>query len=262
MEKQVVFEGSKGKLFGVLHISERGKSPGIILFHGFTGNKCESHFIFTKLARKLSKDGFSVLRFDFYGSGDSEGNFEEMTLLTEMKDGEKALEFLKTFDFIEKEKIGICGLSMGAVTATYVAYKFREVKALCLWSPLAFPKIIKKKILTKKIREKIEKYGRCYISGMGHYIGKDFIDSIEKVDMKEFAEKYRGNVFIIHTKDDLSLDLKHPLFYFERFHKNAVNLKMLILDKGGHTFTTEESEKRVIEETTDFFKEVLKGGKL
>jgi len=262
MEKQVVFDGSKGKLSGVLHIPEKEKSPGIILFHGFTGNKCESHFIFTKLARKLCGEGFSVLRFDFYGSGDSEGNFEEMSILTEMKDGEKAMEFLKAFDFIEKEKIGICGLSMGAVTATYVAYKFKEVKALCLWSPLAFPKIIKKKILTKKIREKIEKYGRCYIPGMGHYIGKDFIESIEKIDMKEFTEKYRGNVSIIHTKDDLSLDLKHALFYFEKFHKNAINLKMLILDKGGHTFTTEESEKRVIEETTDFFKEVLKGGKL
>jgi hypothetical protein len=32
---------------------------------------------------------------------------------------------------------------------------------------------------------------------------------------------------------------------------------MLILDKGGHTFTTEESEKKVIEETKNFFVEVL-----
>jgi len=259
MEEQVIFEGYKGKLFGVLHIPERKKSLGIILFHGFTGNKCESHFIFTKLARRLCKEGFSVLRFDFYGSGDSEGNFENMTLQTEMEDGKKAIEFLKTFDFIDKEKIGVCGLSMGTLVATYVAYKFREVKALCLWSPLAFPNIIKKKILTKEIRKKIEKCGKVYISGIGHYIGKDFVKSLEEINIKEFAENYRGNVFIIHTKDDLSIDLKHSLFYFERFHKNAINLKMLILNKGGHTFITEESEKRVIEETTNFFKEVLNG---
>ena len=50
MERQVIFDGSKGKLFGVLHIPEKeGKFPGVILFHGFKGNKCESHFIFTKL---------------------------------------------------------------------------------------------------------------------------------------------------------------------------------------------------------------------
>ncbi|HOK56270.1 MAG TPA: prolyl oligopeptidase family serine peptidase [bacterium] len=258
MEKAVIFDGSKGKLFGVIHIPEKEKSPGIVLFHGFTGNKCESHFIFTKLARKLCREGFSVLRFDFYGSGDSEGNFYEMTLETEMKDGEKALEFFKTFDFVDREKIGVCGLSMGAVTAVYVVHKFKEVKGLCLWSPLAFPKIIQKKILTKKIREKIEKYGKCYIPGMGHYIGKGFIESLGKIDMKEYVENYRGNVFIIHTKDDLSLDLKNALFYFEKFHKNASNLKMLVLDKGGHVFTTEESENTVIDETTEFFKECFK----
>lgn len=258
MEKQVVFDGSRGKLFGVIHIPEEKISPGVILFHGFTGNKSESHFIFTKLARRLCKEGICVLRFDFYGSGDSEGNFEEMTLETEMNDGEKAIQFLKTFEFIDKEKIGLCGLSMGAVTATYVASKFNEVKGLCLWSPLAFPKIIKNKILTKKIRNKIEKYGKCYIPGMGHYIGKGFLTSLDNICMEKFAEKYRWNVFIIHTKDDASLDLKNALFYFEKFHKNACNMKMLILDKGGHVFTSEESENIVLEETTKFFKECLK----
>ncbi|MCM8784720.1 MAG: alpha/beta hydrolase [Candidatus Omnitrophica bacterium] len=255
MEKQVVFDGSKGKLFGVIHIAERNTSPGVILFHGFTGNKSESHFLFTKLARRLCKEGISVLRFDFYGSGDSEGDFEEMTLETEMEDGEKALQFLRTFNFIDKQKIGICGLSMGAVTATYVCSKFQEIKGLCLWSPLAFPKIIKKKILIKKIKEKIEKYGKCYIPGIGHYIGKGFVDSLERVALEDFVKKYKGKVFIIHTKDDASLDLKNSFFYFEKFYKNSSSLKMLILDKGGHVFTVEESENTVLEETTLFFKE-------
>ncbi|MCM8766751.1 MAG: alpha/beta hydrolase [Candidatus Omnitrophica bacterium] len=260
MEKQVIFDGSKGRLFGVIHIVEKNISPAVILFHGFTGSKVESHFLFTKLARRLYKEGISVLRFDFYGSGDSEGSFEEMTIETEMEDGKKAVQFLKEFEFVDKQKIGICGLSMGALTAVYVSSQFSEVKGLCLWSPLAFPKIIKKKILTKKIKEKIEKYGKCYIPGIGHYIGKSFINSLEKVNIEGFVKKYKGKVFIIHTKDDASLDLKNPLFYFEKFHKSASSLKMLILDKGGHVFTTEESENSVLEETTLFFKECFEKG--
>lgn len=259
MEKQIVIDGKKGKLFGILHIAEKEKSGGVILFHGFTGNKCESHFVFTKLARNLCKEGINVLRFDFYGSGDSEGRFEEMTLYTEMDDGESAFEYFKNLDFIEENKIGVLGLSMGAITATYIASKFPQVKDLCLWSPLAYPSIIKRKIVTRKIKRKLEEDGKAYIPGMGHFIGKEFIKSCEEVKMEDFAKKYRGKVFIIHTKDDASLDLKNPFFYFKNFHKNSISLKMLILDKGGHTFTTEESEKIAIEETVSFFKENLGG---
>lgn len=257
MEKQVIFDGSKGKLFGVLHIPESGnKSPGVVLFHGFTGSKCESHFIFTKLARRLCKEGISVLRFDFYGSGDSEGEFKDMTIETEINDGEKAIEYFKNLKFVDREKIGILGLSMGGLVAVCVASKFK-VKALCLWSAVAFPLIIKKKLLTRKIIEKIEKDGKAYIPGIGHYISKDFLRSVEKIKIEKYVENYKGDVFIIHTKDDKTIDLRHSIFYFDKFHRNSSNLKMLIFDKGGHTFTTEESELRVIEETTDFFKEVF-----
>ena len=257
MEKQIIFEGCKGKLFGILHISEEEKSPGIILFHGFTGNKCESHFIFTKLARRLCKEGFSVLRFDFYGCGDSEGNFEEMTLFTEMKDGEKAFEYINSLDFIEKDKIGVLGISMGAIIAVYTASKFNQIKGLCLWSPLAFPLHLKRKILTKKMSKKIEKEKKIYIPEFGHYIGKGFIESLEQINIDEYVKDYKGNILIIHTKDDISVDLKHPFYYFERFHKNSSNLKLVIFNKGGHTFTTEESEIKLIQETTNFFKETL-----
>lgn len=258
MEKQIIFDGSKGKLFGVIHFSEKEKSPGVILFHGFTGNKCESHFLFTKFARRLCKEGISVLRFDFYGSGDSEGNFYEMTLESEMEDGVKAVEFMKSIERIDKEKIGVVGLSMGAVIGTFVSFKFPEIKAVALWSPLAFPKIIKKKILTKKLKEKILNNGKVYIPGIGHYLSKEFFDSLEKISIEKFAENYKGRVLIIHTKDDSALDIKHPLFYFEKFHENASDIKMVILEKGGHTFVTEESENRVIEETTEFFVETFK----
>jgi len=73
MEKSIVFRSGRHKLAGVMHIPEiRRKSyPAVVMFHGFTGNKCESHFIFTKTARRLVLRGIAVLRFDFMGSGDS-----------------------------------------------------------------------------------------------------------------------------------------------------------------------------------------------
>ena len=173
MEKFVEFKSNGKRIVGFLHIPEgKPKVPGVLLCHGFTGTKSESHFIFTKLARNLAENGIAVLRFDFRGSGDSEGKFEEMTLETEMTDGERAIEYLIKRKEVMKENIGVVGLSMGAVTATYLASKYKNVKSLCLWSPLAYPSIIRKKILTRKIKEKLEKKGKAYIPGGGHYIGK------------------------------------------------------------------------------------------
>ncbi len=255
MEKPIIFESEGKKLFGVVHLVEGEKGPGVILFHGFTGHKAESHFIFTRLARLLCKNGISVLRFDFMGSGDSEGNFEDMALHTEMKDGENAVKYFKKFKKIDKERIGVLGLSMGAVTAVYTALKL-NTKSLCLWSPLAYPSIITRR-LTKKIKEQLDKKGKAYLPGIGLYISKKFIESRKVVKPLEFAKEYRGNVLIIHCKDDKTLPLKHSFSYFKNFHYNTRFSELIIFDKGGHTYVLEETEKEVLEQTLKFFKETL-----
>lgn len=255
MEKQVIFESEGKKLFGVIHISEKEKSPGVILFHGFTGHKAESHFIFTRLARLLCKNGISVLRFDFMGSGDSEGDFSDMTLFTEMKDGENAIKYFKKLKNIDKSRIGVLGLSMGAVTASYIASKF-NTKSLCLWSPLAYPSIILKR-LTKKLKQNLEEKGKTYLPGTGLYISKKFIESSKAVKPLEFAKDYKGNVLIFHCKDDATLPLKHSLSYFKNFHINSKFSELIVFEKGGHTFVLEDTEREVLKQTIHFFKTTL-----
>src|ERR1700737_4360766 len=58
------------------HASSNEKLPAVILFHGFTGNKLEPHRLFLKISRALEQLGFACFRFDFLGSGESDGNFE------------------------------------------------------------------------------------------------------------------------------------------------------------------------------------------
>ncbi len=257
MEKNVKFKSGKYNLSGILHIPDKGKKPypGVVMFHGFGGNKSESHFIFTKTARRLAEKGIGVLRFDFMGSGDSEGRFENMSLHTEIKDGRKAVEFMlkdKTFD---KNMLGVLGLSMGAVTAVSAANEYKT-RALVLWSPVAHASLLRK-IITRKLEKALIEKGRVYPPGLGHYIGKDLVDSIKSVKPLETAGLYRGSVMIVHTKDDASVPLKHALSYFEAFHKNAVVPRILVLDRGGHTFTTEFSENEITKDTIDFFAETL-----
>jgi len=80
MFKSLIFENKNEKLVGILHIPDElnvgEKVPGIILYHGFTGNKTEDHRLFVHLARALCDSGLVVFRFDFRDSEDREGDFE------------------------------------------------------------------------------------------------------------------------------------------------------------------------------------------
>lgn len=88
MEQFVEFAANGKTIRGILHTPEHQKNksqdqiPGLVLCHGFTGNKIGLHRLFVKAARYFSHLGFAVLRFDFSGCGDSDGNYEDITIGT------------------------------------------------------------------------------------------------------------------------------------------------------------------------------------
>ncbi len=259
MEKPIVIKKNSCQIVGMFHLpseSRTGKFPCVILCHGFTGNKSESHFIFTRLARILTSSGMACLRFDFRGSGDSSNFFEDMSLFTEMQDVDTVYRYLIRKQFIDKEKIGVLGLSMGAVSAVYLASKY-PVKSICLWSPVAFTSEIEKKILTAKLKKKVEKKGKVYLAGSGFRIGKNFIDSLRMVDPQSAALNFKGHAFVIHSRDDAVINISHAVGYYKAFHNSSKSRKIMLLPKGGHTFVFEEAENLVISETKNFFLETL-----
>ncbi|MFA0780897.1 MAG: hypothetical protein RJAPGHWK_002418, partial [Candidatus Fervidibacter sp.] len=79
-EQFVQFEVQGQRVYGMLHLpdgtSDTGKKvPAVAMCHGFTGNRIEAHRLFVKAARHFVQHGIAVLRFDFRGSGESEGDF-------------------------------------------------------------------------------------------------------------------------------------------------------------------------------------------
>ncbi|MCH9006849.1 alpha/beta hydrolase [candidate division KSB1 bacterium] len=69
-ETPVTFVRDSLQLVGMLHLpAERTEPvPAVLMLHGFTGNKTETHSLYTRLARQLATQGIAALRFDFAGS--------------------------------------------------------------------------------------------------------------------------------------------------------------------------------------------------
>ncbi|MEA3485594.1 MAG: alpha/beta hydrolase, partial [Candidatus Aerophobetes bacterium] len=101
-EEYVTLEVNSQKLRGMVHFPpERGPFPAVAVFHGCGGQRMEPHFIFVKLSRLLARNKIIAARFDFRGSGESEGEFEKMTIPQEVEDGMKIMDFLAEHPLVD-----------------------------------------------------------------------------------------------------------------------------------------------------------------
>lgn len=110
----------------------RKKTPIIIcppLGHEY--ERC--HRAIKQLASALCKIGFDVLRFDYFGTGDSAGDYEQADFDVWKKDAHKAITFLK--NRTGADKVAILGLRLGATIAHQVACERNDIAASVLWSP-------------------------------------------------------------------------------------------------------------------------------
>ncbi len=100
-------------------LQKSDSQPGIVVAHGFCGNK---HFMQT-LSIELVKRGFTVVSIDFRGHGSSEGYLAADRRGSELdEDLIAAVEYLESLGYIDQ--IGLVGHSMGGFTSIRVAQQY------------------------------------------------------------------------------------------------------------------------------------------
>lgn len=126
----VVFKNEEAKidLAGTITTPDTlGKYPAVILVTGSgpqdRNESLMGHKPFLVIADWLTKNGIVVLRYDDRGVGKSKGNFRAGTTMDFASDASAALNHLATYNFVDKNKIGIIGHSEGGVIAPIVAVK-------------------------------------------------------------------------------------------------------------------------------------------
>ncbi len=120
------------------------KFPVVLLLHGFTGNRHESHSKsaplgkFALLSSRLAEEGIASFRIDMRGSGESDGLFERMTAFTELEDAIAACNYLKQCRLVDGDRISVLGLSFGGLIASSLcAIEDLKIRSLVLWNPAA-----------------------------------------------------------------------------------------------------------------------------
>lgn len=252
MQKAIEIQRNGMTMRGMMHKPDgfTGKLPIALIFHGFTGNKMEPHFIFVKLSRRLEEAGIASLRFDFLGSGESDGEFRDMTLSGEVDDAKAILNYCKTLDFVDPNRIFVVGLSMGGAVASMLAGLYpRDIAALCLWAPAGNMG----QLIGEGIRH-IEDTGvdvgsMTYFDMGGNLISKEFVEDVQSLDIFKIASPYEKQVLILHGDKDEAVPLDTSYRYLDIYGDKA---ELKVIKGADHTFNSREWEEEVLTNTIDF----------
>lgn len=239
---------------GFLHrppnFSTAQRAPAALLFHGFTGNCVEPHRLFVKTARVLAAAGICVARFDFIGSGNSDGEFQDVTVESEIDDALTALSWLDSQPGVDRTRLALIGLSLGGLVATCTAARRDNIKALVLWSAAGnfaqgdgWKNTLARRFLPEQ---------DAYDFG-GNLVGHAFAEPSTPPLPLEAAKKFRGASLIVHGTQDAIV----PLSDAREYSQVLENSRLHEVEGADHTFNSFAWESELLQTTADFLREVL-----
>lgn len=212
---------------------------------------------FKELSKKIQENGYSTIRIDFRGHGESSGIDYEMTISKEIEDVEYVIEFLKDKGFKE---IIIFGASFGASIISLVNYsKFKNVKALVLWyGALDNYDVLRNDNYLSDRNKEIALRDGFYPSynkqGKLFRFGIPLFEEINIYKPKESIKDINLPKLFVHGLSDEVV----PYGVSIQAHSKCTNSKLELIENGSHTFDTDENSLRdAISKTVDFVKKIF-----
>ncbi len=200
--------------------------------HCFT---CSKNFMaVTNISRALTAKGIAVLRFDFTGLGDSEGEFAETNFSSNVQDLVVAAEYLEAN--YEAPKL-LVGHSLGGAAVLMAAHKLPAVAAVATIGAPSDPPHVKH--LFEGALDQIEDAGQAKVSlgGRPFTIKKQFIDDLNHYEESQAIKELDRPLLILHSPQDDTVDIKNA----EKIYKAAMHPKSYIsLDGADHLLSRKE----------------------
>ncbi len=221
--QKIEFQNNDGQtLVGRLELPiDRHPHNFAIFAHCFTCNK--NLAAVKNISRSLTANGFGVLRFDFTGLGESEGDFGDTNFSGNVEDLVAAAEYLGEN---HQAPTLLIGHSLGGAAVLFAAAEISSVKAVATIGAPSNPVHVKH--LFKSDLEEIESSGRAKVnlSGRDFTIKKQFLDDLESKSLPETAMRLRKALLIMHSPQDNTVEIKNAeeIYLAARHPKSFVSL--------------------------------------
>jgi len=218
-----IFTNADGlELAARLDMPDEGAPRGYVLFaHCFTGSK--DVLAASRIAKALWLRNFGVMRFDFTGLGDSEGDFANTTFSSNVDDIIAAAGFLR--DNFEAPSV-LIGHSLGGAAVLAAASQIPEAKYVATIGAPADPEHVAHHF--DDARADIEAAGEAEVTigGRPFKIKKSFIDDIQGRKLDKAIRNMNAALLVFHAPLDDVVELENARMIYEaaRHPKSFISL--------------------------------------
>lgn len=232
---------SRGKRLSAMMHTPTGveNPPVIILCHGFTGEKVGGSQFLLRIATALEAAGHAVVRFDFAGSGESEGSFETDTTMTGWQsDLRQVIRWTKERPAFRKSPLFLLGHSLGGCIVLLHEDEQIPIMGRIALAPVIFPESNFREIILGPELWAAAESGQT----ISHFYGKscslqpDFVRDIRTRQHAPLlaSENYRDDVLLVHGSADAAVPVKGSEAFFEAYRGPK---ELHILDEADHNFS-------------------------
>ncbi len=237
--ERVKFESRSGhKLAGQLDLPDDQEASHFALFaHCFTCGKNLKPIV--NINRALGNYNIGVLRFDFTGIGESQGDFSETNFSSNIEDLEAAADFLSE-NYQAPELL--IGHSMGGAAVIQATDKLNSVKAVITIAAPSSPDHLSGILEEKRNMAKSEGAADVTIGGKTFTLTKEFFDDLESQKMQDTIRNLAHPLLILHSPEDETVNIEHAdkIFHAARQPKSYISL-----DGIGHLMLDEDHARYV-----------------
>jgi putative redox protein len=237
--KKISFENSTGdRLAALLDLPVDDQPVAYALFaHCFTCSK--NYKGVARVSRALAAEGVAVLRFDFTGLGESEGDFADTTFSSNVEDLLAAADFMARE--LEAPKI-LIGHSLGGAAVLQAAARIPSSTAVAtIAAPSSTDHLVG---LIRSSSSEIETLGEAEveIAGRPFRIRKQFLDDLSAVNMQEVISDLGRALLVFHSPLDRTVGIDHAHTIFEAAEQPK---SVIALDRADHLLTDAEDARYV-----------------
>lgn len=224
MKEHLWIESRDKRLSAMLHLPESFKQgkPLVVFCHGFTGNKIGYNHLTLNLAVFLENSGYGVLRFDFLGSGDSDGEFSKDTIVAGWQQ-----DLINVLDWVGKQEkfstspILLYGHSLGGlIVLTHKDLKHRLAGRI-VFAPVTNPidnfrdVILGKELWLRSLAgELIENF-----FDKGFTLESQFVQDLVENKYEPIADnkKVKTPLLLVHGKADVVVPISGSQKFFDAY---------------------------------------------
>ncbi len=215
-------------------------APVVICCHGFTGDKVGANQLMRTLAQILEAAGFCAVRFDFAGSGDSEGAFAADTTVAGWQDDLRSVAAWVE-SRLPNRPVYLLGHSLGGLVALTAAE--RGLAGRIAVAPVIHPvENFRDTILGPELWAKAsrgEKIANFY--GKGFALDSGFVADLTAggYDPLAAAAAFAAPLLIVHGADDAAVPIAGSE---ELYSACAAPKEFALLDAADHVFAGRHDE--------------------